>query len=792
ALESFARLLPLAAEQLNTVFVERQTCDYAAVSEAALNALSRHSGPSDLALALGEGIEHLLVDEFQDTSVSQVKLLEALTSGWKNEDGRTLFLVGDPMQSIYRFREAEVASFIRISETLSFGTVNLELLRLERNFRSRQVIVDWVNRVFPKVFPPEQDAATGAVRFSASEAAARNKEGAAQVQLHTQFGTDDEVRAEEAAQVVETLRQIRARGEKAAVLVRSRTHLYRIVSLLREAAATEPELRFQAVEIDALAEQVVISDLRALTHAMLHLADRVAWLAILRAPWCGLSLLDLHGLVGGAKHETVLELIRERRERLTEDGKARIERVMPVLEGALAQKGRIPLRQWVESTWLSLNGPACLRDNRELEDAAAFFDLLDDLDFGSDVESLAGLDIAVTKLFSQPDPDATDAIQVMTIHKAKGLEFDAVLVPALGRSTHVSGRGLLLWSEREIDGSPELLMAATKAKGADDDLIYRFLRSMEDECEDNELRRLLYVAATRAKHQLHLFASLGCDAQEFLATGKAPQKRTMLSLLWPAIEDNFRGQAELRARESRRIAAAGVVEAQLPLRRLPLTWLPPEIPAGVRWSAANEPQPLDSNDDVTYDWAGERARRVGVVVHAVLQRIGQEGVSKWNERRLRNLQPVLESALANEGVGPSDMQGALARAEEALLAAITGERGRWILFGHAGAQNEFPLTGFFGEELNSFVIDRTFVCDGVRWIIDYKTGLREGGGREAFLDNEVERYREKMERYAEIFRRIDASLPIRVGLYYPLMNGWREWEPKPVSEPVISARAGKP
>jgi ATP-dependent exoDNAse (exonuclease V) beta subunit len=791
ALESFARILPLAAEQLKTVFLEQQTCDYAAISEAALHALGKYGRPSELALALGEGIEHLLVDEFQDTSVSQVKLLEALTGGWKHGDGRTLFLVGDPMQSIYRFREAEVASFIRISETKSFGPISLELLQLEKNFRSRQVVVDWVNEVFPTVFPQEEDLGAGAVKFSSCLAAGRNKEGAAKVQLHTQFGTNDETREEEAAQVVQVLRELRARGEKAAVLVRSRTHLYSIVSLLREEAASEPELRFQAVEIDALGKQVVISDLRALTHALLHLGDRVAWLAILRAPWCGLSLRDLHALVSGAKNNTVLELIRERRERLGEDGQSRLIRVLPVLERALFQRGRLPLRQWVESTWLSLNGPACLREDREMEDAAAFFDLLDELDFGSDVESLAGLDTAVTKLFSQPDPDATDAIQVMTIHKAKGLEFDAVLLPGLGRATRGSGRSLLLWSEREIEGSPELLMAATKAKGGEEDPIYRFLKKMEDECEDNELRRLLYVAATRAKHELHLFASLGCDAQEFLAGGKAPQNRSMLALLWPAIESDFRAQAELRSREPIRIAAAAAVDAPLPLRRLPLNWKAPEIPTGIQWQGGREPEAIDPEDEVTYDWAGERARRVGVVVHTILQKVGEDGLTNWSEERVRTLRPVLEAALANEGVAPDDMQEALARAETALVSAITGERGRWILQGHAAAKNELSLTGFFGSALSSFVIDRTFVCNGVRWIIDYKTGLREGSDREAFLDNEVERYREKMERYAEIFGRVDASLPIRVGLYYPLMNGWREWEPSAALQRATSAQAGK-
>lgn len=791
ALESFARLLPIAVEQLKAMFAEQQTCDYTEMAQAALHALRKHGGPSDLALSLGEGVEHLLVDEFQDTSVTQVNLLTALTAGWKHGDGRTLFLVGDPMQSIYRFREAEVGSFIRFSETKSFGSISLELLQLEKNFRSREAIVDWVNATFPQVFPGVEDIGAGAVRFSPCDAAARDKEKTALVRLHTQFGTAEETREEEAGQVLEVLRDLRSRGEKAAVLVRSRTHLFSIVSRLRDAAASEPELRFQAVEIDALAEQVVISDLRALTRALLHLGDRTAWLAILRAPWCGVSLHDLHALVTGGKFETVLDLLRERRDRMSEDGQARVARVLPVLESALAQRGRLPLRQWLESAWVSLNGPACLRENREMDDAAAFFDLLDELDFGSDVESLAAFETAIERLYSEPDPDATDAIQVITIHKAKGLEFDAVLLPGLGRSTQGSGRSMLLWSEGEVDGAPQLLMAAMKAKGEDEDPIYRFLKNMENEREDNELRRLLYVAATRAKHELHLFASLNCDAQEFVGRGKKPESRSMLALLWPVVEREFRAHVEFETIEPIRLAAAAAGETHLPLRRLPLSWKPPEVCAGVNWRSGREPEAVDTEEDVTYDWAGERARRIGIVVHAVLQRIGEDGISAWSEERVLKSRPVLQSALANEGVAPDDMQDAVTRAERALQSAVSSERGRWILRERPDAQNEFPLTGFVGEDLSSFVIDRTFTSEGVRWIIDYKTGVREGGNPDAFLDNEVERYREKMERYAEIFCRMDASLPIRLALYYPLMNGWREWEPRPSAQPVSSAQAGK-
>ncbi|HLK71351.1 MAG TPA: UvrD-helicase domain-containing protein, partial [Steroidobacteraceae bacterium] len=108
ALSALAQLLTRAAQELQLVFAESGRVDYAYVAGAARASLTEQGEPSDLALRLGTRLRHILVDEFQDTSYEQTALLQALTMGWEEGDGRTLFLVGDPMQSIYQFREAEV------------------------------------------------------------------------------------------------------------------------------------------------------------------------------------------------------------------------------------------------------------------------------------------------------------------------------------------------------------------------------------------------------------------------------------------------------------------------------------------------------------------------------------------------------------------------------------------------------------------------------------------------------------------------------------------------------------
>ncbi|WP_309567441.1 UvrD-helicase domain-containing protein [Coxiella-like endosymbiont] len=136
-LNSLISLLPLLVAQLQRIFNNQNIVDFTEVSLGALRALRNIDQPSNYVLHLDSQIHHFLIDEFQDTSIIQFRLIKALISEWQPNDGRTLFLVGDPMQSIYRFRQAEVSLFLEVKNK-GIGNIHLTPLILCNNFRSQK------------------------------------------------------------------------------------------------------------------------------------------------------------------------------------------------------------------------------------------------------------------------------------------------------------------------------------------------------------------------------------------------------------------------------------------------------------------------------------------------------------------------------------------------------------------------------------------------------------------------------------------------------------------------------
>ncbi|WP_083552634.1 UvrD-helicase domain-containing protein [Syntrophotalea acetylenivorans] len=761
-LQALVTLLPRAVGELWLAFKERGQCDFVQVALSAGQALGDVDAPTDLLLHLDSRIRHILVDEFQDTSWGQFLLLKKLIAGWQQGDGRSLFLVGDPMQSIYRFREAEVGLYLQARQQ-GIDHLRLDPLYLKTNFRSQAGIVDWVNRMFPSLFPDSEDEALGGVTYAPSVAARAPLDRPA-VTLHPTVGRDDRI---EAAQVVKLVRQAQQENPQGsvAVLVRARTHLKEILAAFRTAG-----LRFRAQEIDSLAERPVARDLLALTRALLHPGDRIAHLAVLRAPWCGLSLEDLHILSGEAQDSTMAELLRQpqRHLALSSDGRKRLERVQAVLHQSMAQRGRVSLRVLVEGAWLALGGPGCL-DAAGLVDADAVLGLLEELDQGGDLLPFESLAEKLAKLYAAADPLADESLQVMTIHKAKGLEFDMVILPGLGRRPRAEDAALMRWLDLPDTGL--LLAPLAPLESGARDAIYDAIGRIEKQKNDMELARVLYVAATRAKKRLHLMGY----ARPVGEHECRPESGSFLAKLWPAVADEFIGLERQSA-----VSTDGRQNNRL-LRRLPGDWQLPELSNSYVGTVVDVLQPSSvarRSEETSLGPATEEGRHIGTVIHQCLESVARDGLEAWPMDRLSTERALWRIHLAQLGIAASRLDNAVDKVLLALQQTLQGERGRWLLGQHEQAECELALSGMVDGLLVHAVIDRTFIdVQGVRWIIDYKTSVPENKDSQAFLSNEGEHYRGQLAIYRRLFEEFEPGRKVRTALYFPLIDGWYELSP---------------
>jgi ATP-dependent helicase/nuclease subunit A len=736
ALASLARLLKLAAAELEIVFQEAERVDYSYIAAAARRALADRGAPTDLALRLGTEIRHILVDEFQDTSLEQVALLEALTAGWDEGDGRTLFVVGDPMQSIYQFREAEVGLFLRTRER-GLGSLRLTSLTLTRNFRSSPQLVAWTNEVFPDVFPALDDPRSGAVRYLES-VPGREQTVPGIVQLHRTPEADAQAEANSIASLVVRLREAEPKPS-IAILVAARSHAAPIVTALQAA-----NVAVSGVDLVSLAELPVTRDLAALTRALDHLADRIAWLAVLRAPWCGLTLHDLTALVADAPRATVWECLSEgeRVSRLTPDARIRLLRTREVLEAALIERDRLDLAQWIEQTWLRLGGPAACSEDEDLEHARAFFNALARWSAEPDWTGPLSLEERLSELFAVHSAAPADAVQIMTIHRAKGLEFDAVIIPALGRRMRGTPEPLLRWLElpREPEGS-DLLMAAipqTSRRGIEP--LNEYLKSLQARRAAHERARLLYVATTRARNELHLFGELVEPASP--EARAEPASGTLLASLWPAIATRFPTELDVNAAPT-----ADLALPPMRFERLPSHWHLPLIGAGP--DASEIAIASYEADEEEASWSTEPERCV--------MRIVRDQLCRYSRQSMLPDQPeseMLREKLGRLGLEEGDLIHCVQRAQAVLIACLADRQLQWMFSpGHRQTSSPLPLTGLYQGRLTSVSIDRSFVdAEGTRWVIDF--AMEEA--RSAQLD-----------KYLALARHLGPE-PVRAASYFAL------------------------
>lgn len=760
-LEALIELLPLAVVELQEVFSNKGVVDFIEISGAAKVALGSENAPEELLLQLDSRLQHILVDEFQDTSYAQYDLLRCLTAGWTPGDGRTLFVVGDPMQSIYRFREAEVGLYLRVCQR-GLDNLTLDRIVLNTNFRSTRAIVGWTNSTFKDLFPEAENELQGAVTFSPAIAFDQQPANS-NITFHGFLGKQEELEAVEVVNLIKQAKNKQSDGT-IAVLVRSRAHLSEIVLALKDA-----DIRYQAQDIDPLANRPVVQDIVALARALHRPADRVAWLSVLRAPWCGLSLQDLVSLCSHEPRTTIWQLLTrdepqsEMFDHISVDGRSRLDRIQSVLERSLNNLGRLSTRRLVESTWLALNGPACV-DEAGMKDAEQTFLLLDQVDRE---KGLDDLEVQLGKLFAAPDPLAGPEVQLMTIHKAKGLEFDTVILPGLGRGIRGQDRELLRWLEHP---DYELLLAPIPPLLSEQqDPTYSSIGQILKEKDELETVRLLYVAATRARTHLHLLGHLREDRDGQLK----PMGGSLLSVLWPACEESFLiNVAKAPQTEQKNTAKQKI-------RRLPTLWKAPPLPG--RLSVASS-QTKSASMTGHYDEEPLRSRRteegrvVGTLIHDYLERIANEGLNNWARDKVDGEESTFRAKLSMLGVPSSRLDSCSRTVSTCLVNTLKSERGRWLLGSHSNAVSELPVNGLIDGQLVRATIDRTFIDEEDScWVIDYKTSSPDQGeNSQDFMQKELGRYQEQLTLYISLLERLREQKEIRAALYFPFFDGWIE------------------
>ncbi|MCY4129141.1 MAG: UvrD-helicase domain-containing protein [Gammaproteobacteria bacterium] len=736
-LANYALTLLACVQELTRLFDSRKVVDFTERAIAARRALRVDGAPTELALALDYRIRHILVDEYQDTSIAQNEFLNLLMEGWEPDDGNTFFAVGDPMQSIYKFRDADLSNFLK-ADTGGIKNRQVDKLQLTVNFRSSKHLVNWCNEVFAPILGEANDAELGQVAFAKSIEIDEFKEGSTHGLTLVESGD----RQREADLVAQKIRELHQKypSHSIAALFRTRSDIGAYFEAFRHHG-----VRWRGVDMESLSNFGEVRDLFCLTCALIDLDDELAWSALLLSPLAGVELLDLETL---REHECARDMVlAEPTNALSDVASAIIKRVRGPIVEALNNQHR-SLRSRVERAWYQLGGANAYAftgdPNRETavkDNAQHYLDILEG--FEDDYLDKNMLwDRLESALATENDPNAY--VEVMTIHNAKGLEFDHIVLPALSQLTRPEQR-LPLYIKQTDTGTA---MAAQNP--LEPDPLHTILFNDEAQRNKNEISRLFYVGATRAKTTLWLYGTTN-DLE------KRPSANSFLRLIW-----DVTGPDAWETLPSEEEIEDELTGAKIWQRIDPSFKFKPQSKLPVFEANILLDQALENGFADQINTLLSSPIAIGQLVHGELQRMVEVGSLELPDSQRVEM---WRNDLRIQGFSARQIGDMLETVQDQLRRTVSSDVGHWLLnANHVQSEVEAAYTANKGSNQRISIVDRTFIHEGYRWIVDYKTSMIPDD-RDLPLDEKALNFQPQLVRYAELFEAFDAT-PIKAAIFF--------------------------
>ena len=819
-IDTLADLIILVARAITTYerrCRQQHVLDFVGLEQAALKTLGEETA-SDLQLFLDHRIQHILVDEFQDTSRSQWTLIQRLCAGWAPGDARTVFVVGDPKQSVYAFRKAEVRLFLAAKNGIPLsgqGLLPLTNIQLEANFRSQAPLITWTNQLFGRTAMADPKGAFDEVPFQASTAYPRPQDEPQTplVSLNIFFkdnsiSSPPEAEAEYLAQTVQQVLVQRPAGTNIGILLFTRNRLYLYLNALRKIG-----LAVRVKEGLKVAEQPEVVHLYQMATALTRPHDDLAWVSLVRSPW---AWIDANLLLKIARMSPVSW---SQKLRLAAEQHPEIERIERAIDLGRPRVGRDSLAQVVRDVWMALDGPARVAARFGAEgvtNCRLFLEVLESIETRIPEETLLRLDIALETIYAPESPDAASTpIDLMTVHAAKGLEFDVVFLPFLDWRPLAVGHHppYLLERSPEPSGLPLIAMGPDRRIG-EPEPAYRLLKRLANGRKLGEAKRLLYVAITRARKELFLSGvatntvavqgarntaerrhpaisskddsiatkGIGCRREAvFLAPGaellpntkcglKAPKDSPLAWILTHTTNHDSKlistffnppgpAVAQKKGKQVKPLPDPVPFEAQpLPyLFETPSKLVDTSVYAQVVTKEETEPT--------------EHAAIRGTITHRILETL-------WHNGELPETSSI-SSALAAEGMNPDTAATVAQEIADEIIACQKEPFFKWLLDRtRPDGESEYAIDAVRAPGvIQAGVLDFVKQDGDLWWIVDFKTSRPEAAqGETEFIKDQVEYYLPQLRAYQDMLAKekgVDIA-QVRVGLYFTSLRQWHE------------------